>query len=177
MSKIHQINLLYDPLQDRALLRVNTSDACEIRFWLTRRFVQLLWPNLVKLFEHNEVVRRQPTPEVKREVLSFQHHGALEASNFKQPFAEKPNVNYPLGDAPLLVTKAKITRGADGRHLLVLCPANAQTVQIALTDTLLHSLCKLLADTANKAGWGLSLTVVAPSSQIGETERYPGTVH
>ena len=57
---IHQIQMAFDKLQDRILLRVSTSDQAEFRFWMTRRYTKLLWTMLIKMLE------RDPAAEIGR---------------------------------------------------------------------------------------------------------------
>ena len=49
--KLHQLKIDFNAEQDRLLMLVSTDDGAEVRMWLTRRFVKLLWPLLVKLAE------------------------------------------------------------------------------------------------------------------------------
>ena len=49
--RLHQLKVDYDAEQDRLLMMVATSESVELRLALTRRFVKLLWPLLVKLAE------------------------------------------------------------------------------------------------------------------------------
>jgi hypothetical protein len=41
---IHQLSVNHDERQDRLLLRLNTQDQQEFRFWLTRRMTLRLMP-------------------------------------------------------------------------------------------------------------------------------------
>ncbi|HEU4708141.1 MAG TPA: hypothetical protein VFS17_02420, partial [Methylophilaceae bacterium] len=43
---IQQLNLSYDKLEDRLLLRMGLADNTEIAVWLTRKMVKLMWPML-----------------------------------------------------------------------------------------------------------------------------------
>ena len=43
---IHQLSVTYDPLEDRVLLRVNTTTQEEVRVWLTRRMLTQMLPHL-----------------------------------------------------------------------------------------------------------------------------------
>ena len=49
--KLHQLKIDFNAEQDRLLMLVSTDDGAVVRMWLTRRFVKLLWPLLVKLAE------------------------------------------------------------------------------------------------------------------------------
>jgi len=46
--RLHQLKVEYEPEQDRLLMLVATNEGMELRLTLTRRFVKLLWPLLVK---------------------------------------------------------------------------------------------------------------------------------
>ncbi|MGI9134651.1 MAG: hypothetical protein ACR2I0_12055, partial [Rhodoferax sp.] len=41
---IHQLSVDYGEEQDRILFRLNTSEAQELRFWVTRRMLLKAWP-------------------------------------------------------------------------------------------------------------------------------------
>ncbi|HYD34123.1 MAG TPA: hypothetical protein VEA39_06080, partial [Methylophilaceae bacterium] len=43
---IQQLNLGYDGLEDRLLLRLGLADNTEIAVWLTRKMVKILWSML-----------------------------------------------------------------------------------------------------------------------------------
>ena len=154
MARLHQINLQFDPLQDRALLRLNTEEQAEFRFWLTRRFVKLLWPVLIRSLEANPEVERQSSPVGQQTVLSFQREQALGSSDFQTEYHGDAQT-FPAGETPRLVYKAELKPGPGKERTLGLYPKDGQGVQLALTEALLHSFCKLLAETVAKAAWDL----------------------
>ena len=84
MSRLHQIQLQFDPHQDRAVLRIRTTDQSEFLFWLTRRFVKLMWQVLIKIVEKDTQVSAQANPDNKQAVLAFQHEKAVQAGNRRQ---------------------------------------------------------------------------------------------
>ena len=47
--RLEQFSASYDSGQDRMLLRIRSNDDAEYRFWLTRRYLALLWPILMKM--------------------------------------------------------------------------------------------------------------------------------
>ena len=67
--QLNQVNIGYDPGQDRLLLRMSTSADVEYRLWLTRRVTKGLWPGLMQLVASSESVRRQAEPEAKQAVI------------------------------------------------------------------------------------------------------------
>jgi len=47
--QIHQLSISHDEVQDRWLVRLNTQDAQESRFWLIRRMPLRLLPSVLRL--------------------------------------------------------------------------------------------------------------------------------
>src|SRR4051812_45338641 len=104
---IHQIQIRYDQNEDRLLLRLTTTDDCEFRFWLTRRFTKRLWRVLVQMLEWDRAVTQQVDPATRREVLDLQHEGYAREADFRTQFAEGAPRQLVLGEAPLLIGKAQ----------------------------------------------------------------------
>ena len=159
MAKLSQINLQFHAAEDRLLLLIKTDDLAEYRFWLTRRFVKMMWPALVKRMSSNEVVQSQPDTSAKETVLSFQHEEAVSRSDFDTAYSREVNAT-PLGPEPLLVAKLNV-KIQNSQTTLCLHPVDGQGIEIGLTDMLLHSFCKLLSDAVAKAEWDVTLGVGA----------------
>jgi len=160
MSRIHQIQVQFDPVQDRCLLRFRTREQAEYCFWLTRRFAKALWPVLVGLLGSSAEVRHQRDDQTRAAVLSFQHESAISRSDFQTPY--EPAAQAPLGAAPLLLTRAVAKNTANGNHILSLQSSTGPGIDVALDSVLAHSLAKLIADAAQRADWGLPLTLGEP---------------
>jgi hypothetical protein len=156
MNQLHQIQLRFDPAQDRLILRVNTSGGDEFRFWLTRRLVRLLWPALIKALEADDLVRSQPDPAARQAVLAFQQDTAVSQSDFRSSFREEP-ASMPLGEAPVLVSRVQLAPGPSGSRVLRLSPARGPGAQIGLNQTALHAFCRLTLQAVEKAQWDLGL--------------------
>src|SRR5262245_12555043 len=103
---IHQIQIAIDEKEDRLLMRVSTTDSCEYRFWLTRRFVKQLWVLILKMVEWDKAVRQQFDKAMRQTVLEMQHEGYSKQGDYSKGFEEKPR-NYPLGEAPILLVSGK----------------------------------------------------------------------
>ena len=101
----------------------------------------------------------QPNPEVRKALLGMQHEKALQEVKFSKAAQQEPEREHPLGNAPMLVSKVRARRNDKGQTVLSLQPLQGNGVDLALGDTLLHGLMKLVQDTAVKAEWDLSLTV------------------
>lgn len=170
-ARIRQLNLAYVPLQDRILLRVNTNENTEFRMWFTRNFIRILWPELVNLLAADPQIQVQTNDHNKKAVLSFKHEQAVSQSNFSKKYNEEVNVR-PLGSVPLLVSALKIKPGRGGSSVMVFQSPRSQGIELVMDQDLLHSFCKLLQDTVNKADWDLHLSLGQTWEQeVGETHR------
>jgi len=153
--RLHQIRIDYHPAHDRLLLRVNTDDRAELRFWLTRRFVKGLWPALVKVAESVGAAQSQPDPTVRKAVLAFEHEKAVRQADFATPY-EAPT-NLPLGSEPLLVTRLRAHPDGRGNALIAMHPAQGRGMDLAMDAMLLHSFTRLLQDAVGRTDWDVRL--------------------
>jgi hypothetical protein len=158
--RLHQLTLDFIPEQDRLLLRVSTDNQLEMRLWLTRRALRLLWPLLVQMVRASPEVALQSSPEARDAIVGMQHERALSQANFARPFDELPR-EMPLGAEPILVTRMQTGRDENGNHILSLLPQQGQGVNLTLDNTLLHSVCKLLQNAVAKSDWDIVLELPA----------------
>jgi len=171
MSGINQIQMSFVPGEDRIMLRMNTMDGTGFQFWLTRRYVKLLWTVLLGMLAKDVQIAVQSSDAAKQEMLSFQHQEAAQKMDFSQDFQDQ-EIQQPLGDVPILLAKITVKDRPDGVQILCMHPEKGEGVELALNQTLLHSICKLLQDTVAKAEWdmdlaqSLSSTMAASPSEV-----------
>jgi len=158
---LHQIQFRFDPHEDRTLLRLTTTARQEFRFWVTRRYAKLLWAGLTGSAGRGAAV----PPALRETVIAFEQEAALEGADFQTRF-DDTDTNTPLGGAPVLLARLNCTRHDDGITSLAMHPLQGQGIEIRLDQTLLHSMLKLLAETALSAEWELS-TAIAPAKHSG----------
>src|SRR5436190_2425472 len=101
---IHQIQMKYSAQEDRILLRISSTERAEFRFWLTRRYVKLLWTILLKMLERDPSAAQHADENVRRTLLGFQHESAVQSANFAKPFEEDVS-SLPLGANPVLLSR------------------------------------------------------------------------
>ena len=159
MGQLHQMQIGFVPEQDRLLFRINTTgrQQQEFRFWLTRRYVRILWKallNMLKSRESSEVVQFKEEP-TKSAVLQLEHQEATSKADFQTPYQEA-NI-HPLGEDPILVSKVALKKTPNGGQQLSMHPSEGQGIDFNLDVKVLHSFCRLLADAAAKAEWDLNL--------------------
>jgi len=143
--QIRQLQVAFDSLQDRLLLRVATPADEEYRIWLTRRFLRDLWPHLAAL------LGKRAAP-----VAAVAEAAPAEAPSFEQPFADD-HATYPLGLTPLLTSEIKVDTLADGNFKLTFREGRERSFRLGLTPELLQMLCAMLRAGAEQAQWNLAL--------------------
>lgn len=159
---IHQLSVVYDEVQDRLLWRINTHEAQEYRFWMTRRLMLRLMPHLknhwVQAESRQAGLSTQPAA-TQHLMADFQRQAFLEKADFKQPFApaQAPSA-LPLGEAPMLVTEVQITPQAGQQVQMVLHhklpgATQVQSAQLMLGSELLQGLLHLSEAAMRQAEW------------------------
>ncbi len=161
-QRIHQIQVVFSPEEDRLQLKINTQGRTEFRFWLTRRFVKRLWPGLRQALE-SQVQLETADPVARAAMLSFVHQQAVSETDFSTQYQEVPN-ETPLGPLPVLVTQARIEPREQGGYRVGFHPQGSYGIEVAMDPKLLHSFCKLLTDAVGKTDWDLPLAF-SPAGQ------------
>ena len=174
--RLHQIKIDYVSEQDRLLMQLATRDEVEVRMWLTRRFVKLLWPLLVKLAEEaSPRIRTQPNPEARKALLNIEHEQAVSKANFAKPYDDSARAT-PLGAEPLLLARIQTGHDPNGHPVLAIHPTEGQGVTLTLDPVLLHSVCRLLQAAVKKSDWDMELKL--PGVEPQEThERERRTIN
>jgi len=174
--RLQQLKIDYQAGEDRLLMLLSTSDGAEVRMGLTRRFVKLLWPLLVKLAEESSPrISTQPDPEARRALLGIEHEQAVSRADFSRPY-EALERSTPLGAEPLLLARIQTGRDASGQPVLAMHPAEGQGVTLTLDAVLLHSVCRLLQAAVKKSDWDMELRL--PGSEPQEApERARRTIN
>lgn len=158
--RLHQLKLDFMPEHDRLLLRVSTDSQLEVRLWLTRRALRLMWPMLVQMVRSSPEAVLQSNPQARDALVGMQHEQAMSRADFAKPFEEVPR-EMPLGAEPILVARIQSNKDDNGNQILGLLPQQGQGIHLTLDNTLLHSLCKLVQNAVAKSDWDLVLELPA----------------
>ena len=161
MAERLQIKFEFNTIEDRLLLRISEReihDSCvEYRFWLTRRFVNVFIKAIDKLIGDDLATDLQVSPDAIDAMKKFQHEAALSKADFSTSYGADAENCTVFGEKPLLVTTLKIKKKSKGKYVLSLL--NNENVGMHLTASmdLIHSLQKMLLDSANNAAWNQPL--------------------
>jgi hypothetical protein len=175
--RLHQLKVDYDAEQDRLLMLVATNDGVEVRLTLTRRFVKLLWPLLVKLAEEaSPRIRTQANPEARKALLGLEHEHAVSKADFSKPYDATSHAT-PLGEKPLLLARIQTGHDRNGQPIVALHPSDGQGITLTFDSVLLHSLCRLLQAAVKKSDWDMELKLPGTEAQEGSDERAARTLN
>lgn len=159
MAGIKQINITYDSLEDRLLLRLTADEAegcAEYKIWLTRRYTGLLWQTLAQIVEAEIPGPGEGASDDREAMKQFRQEAALGNSDFSTPYKGEAE-RTPLGSLPLLVSRLQCQRQDENLHRLSLHNSAGIGINLTLNTILTHSLQKLLADSIQQAGWNRPL--------------------
>lgn len=169
---IHQLSVLHDERQDRLLLRLNTQDSQEFRFWLTRRMTQRFMPAIQQSTARLEAA--QPgvaaTDSASQQILTeLKRDAFLQKADFSTPF-ETQATQLPLGSEPMLITDAHLSILAKGGMEISFedktDPQQVRSCQLRLQVSLVHGMVHLIQQAADKAQWGLSAGVKTAETEV-----------
>ena len=152
-NALHQINISYDQVQDRLLLRMTNTGGQEFQYWLTRRFVGLLWQalgHIVDWFGKQQVGSDNTLNAVRKELVS-QH--ATEGADLDGSY--KGGTQVLTDTHPLLLTTINIRPIPPSLYLLQLEPMDGQAIDLRLDEKLVHVINHMLRQAATSAEWDM----------------------
>ena len=164
------------------MLRLNTQDRQEFRFWLTRRMTQRFIPAIDQSAARLEAA--QPgvtaTDTISQQILTeLKRDAFLQKADFATPFDTQASLR-PLGEEPMLITDAHLSIQSRGALAISFedksDPEQIKTCQLQLQVSLVHGMVHLMQQAAEKAQWGLSGTNIGvadrPMSSENEAPHY-----
>ncbi|MES9858876.1 MAG: hypothetical protein ABW166_20100 [Sedimenticola sp.] len=173
-NTLQQLNIQFDSIQDRLILRILSSDGNELRIWLTRRYTRLLLGVIDKIVHPTIGAEKAPHAE---EIKAFERDAALESGNFKEEYKADAAENFPLGESPTLASRIDYKKLGNGAVALTFGIQGGQNININLDISLLHALVKILKQGSTMAEWNLAASSLkeAGSSSLTSTNK-PDTI-
>ena len=164
MAERLQINLEYNTIEDRLLLRIsekeNHGGCVEYRFWLTRRFVFVFIKATDKIIEDGLAGDMQVSPDALDAMKKFQQEAALAKADFSTSYGADPGNCTLIGEAPFLVSILKVKKKSKNKYVFSLLTSENAGINIAADINLIHSLRKMLFASVENAGWNQPLSQV-----------------
>lgn len=143
-----QLQLVYDPAEDRLLLSLAVDDRT-VSFWLTRRMTALLWQALWR--RAGSALDGRASAAAREWLLSLQ----LDEVCQKHVLTHEPRMALKV--QPILATTVKFGSNETSGHALELTDLLGNGELLSLDDTSLYALIRLIDETAAATGWGLDL--------------------
>ncbi|HWU82956.1 MAG TPA: hypothetical protein VN063_05640 [Methylophilaceae bacterium] len=156
-ASIQQLNLGYDGVEDRLLLRLGLSDNTEVKIWLTRRMVKAVWGLLQSadllpvtapgMFaaRADEAPAQSPTEPTTQ--------SPVKRLDFTETYDDSRS---DLTEAPLLPRECRILALDNGQHVMELQTDGQMNLRIPMNQELIQALTNMLQITSKDAGWDLS---------------------
>ena len=177
-TAIQQINLTYNPEQDRLLMRIGLSDNTEVAVWLTYRVVRQIW---MLLQGDSKVVGNYPPQTMQADLASnpqeavkiFEQETKIAQSLQKLDFATayQPR-NQMRHDSILLATQCQIRTLENQANLLELTCSNGLNINMNLNQDFVLAVCNMLQIATKEAAWNLGMASVGSKP---EAPRQSGT--
>jgi hypothetical protein len=158
--------MLYQPEEDRILLRVNSTANEEFRFWITRRFALMLIRALAEHAESDPDISTQGSVEARQAVKDFKLEQALNKADFEKPFREE-QAEFPLGEQTRLAFRLTCSR-ADSVLVLGIHPKDGEGITMRIDRDLNSSITRLLLSAVQKAQWNLGQVTVTTAKIANE---------
>jgi hypothetical protein len=153
--RLHQLKVDYDASRTAADAG-GDERGVELRLALTRRFVKLLWPLLVKLAEEaSPRIRTQATPRRARRCSGLEHEHAVRRRISPSPTTRAQATRR--WRAPLLLARIQTGHDRNGQPVVALHPAQGRASRCRFDSVLLHSVCRLLQAAVKKSDWDMEL--------------------
>lgn len=173
MSQMHQIQMSYVSSEDRVLFRLNTKNRQEFRFWMTRRYTGILWRTLARVLNEAGKSAEDISPAPVQDELAksteqeIKHNEVVSQGDFDTAYQESSYL--PMGKAPTLLFSVGVKPGPSSQAMLCMHPEKGEGIELVLNEQIVHSLCKLIVDTAQKAEWNLDLSFGSGPNQGDES--------
>lgn len=143
---IHQLNLTYLPQEDRILLRINTNDAEEFRFLLTRRITLFLLQQMETHFSN--------LPSEVRASVPNNMGGIKDQNNVAESFIN--GETFPIGSDALLVQESQWTAKSINQEFhaeITLAIGAGRQISLMISEAILLPFFQMLTTLYQQVGW------------------------
>lgn len=146
-NQIKQIQAHYLPVEDRILLKIHTDEKQAFHAWLTRRYLKLLLPAL-----------QGQHPQTGETIFNADSslNSVEQASNspqFDQPYNAPEGAEFPLGEAPILLSKMTFKGFDTDFPQLILEPEEGSGIALSYQPEFVKALLTLIQQAMENADW------------------------
>ena len=194
---IKQINAAYLVNEDRILLRFNTPEEAEYRFWITRRIGLFMLVATTHLL--TKQLEQSHAPDTAKAIDAFEKEALVEASKIANATSNEyqSGIHFPLGAEPILVmdvscsllqnNATEVSKSAaltDGNHEIIsidfALPGGAN-LNLKLASTMVRAITLLLDQLRQQAGWGEAIIAIhndgKTAADLSENKSHSSALH
>lgn len=157
---IKQFSGEWVPVEDRILLRINTTAGEEYRFWFTRHILDGFLNGSQTLAV--QALMQHHSQEVAQAIQEFQQQSV--AQQLDHTTAYEPQEQKPLGEVPALITALRITIASQQTVVVDLETHLGKTVHLNLNEFLLTTMVSLLNKLQEQARWQIKSFISGQAS-------------
>ncbi|PKO93392.1 MAG: hypothetical protein CVU15_02265 [Betaproteobacteria bacterium HGW-Betaproteobacteria-1] len=157
-ASIQQINIAYNPVEDRLLLKIGFSDDVELAVWLTRRLVKSLW-QLLQMDEAVQGLVASDSITGGQVIQTADKPVGLQKLDFTSEYKPRQTINQ---HEILLARDCHLLKTASRQTSLELVCSNGQTIKLMLTQELTLALINMLQLVSKETAWELTMGLHAP---------------
>ena len=194
---IKQVNAAYLFNEDRILLRINTPEEAEYRFWITRRVAHFILAATTHLL--TKQLEKNHAPDAAKAIDTFEKEALVETSKLTNtsPAEYQSGIHFPLGAEPILVMNVSCSllqnnASEDGNSNAIggsnhepisidfALPGGAN-LNLKLASTMVRAITLLLDQLRQQAGWGESVLSIQndgkTSLDLNEKKSHSSALH
>jgi hypothetical protein len=194
---IKQINAAYLVNEDRILLRFNTPEEAEYRFWITRRVGLFILAATTHLL--TQKLEQMHTAETAKAIDAFEKEALVEASKIANSTATEyqSGTQFPLGSEPILVMDVSCSllqnNASDANNSSAITDSNNEIISIdfalpgganlnlKLASNMVRAITLLLDQLRQQAGWGDAVITIqnngSTAADLDEKKSHSSALH
>lgn len=194
---IKQLNASYLVNEDRILLRFNTPEEAEYRFWITRRVGLFMLVATTHLLAKQ--LEQSHAPETAKAIDAFEKEALVEASKIANsaPDEYQSGIHFPLGSEPILVMDVSCSllqnNVTDSSNSNAITSSNNEIISIdfalpgganlnlKLASNMVRAITLLLDQLRQQAGWGDAVFAIQNDSKtaadLNEKKSHSSALH
>lgn len=164
--ELHQIQVSYQDYEDRLLVKFSFAEPDmsearqEIKIWFTRRLALMFWPAILEALSKQVSLNMPGAAHASADILQMEHEASLskikQAGGFSTHYNSEA-LSWPMGEKPLLPDNIQFHFSTNQPMKIEFALSNGKAFEVGMSQSVVHSFCKLFQDAVEKADWGFVL--------------------
>ena len=151
-ERLYQMNVAYDPAEDRLIFRTSTTANREFLFLITNRMFKQIIELSNKIDDVTYGANQHKEESTKQVVREFHREETLKKADFTSKYVAEEVVLTPVFDSPVLLVKIEVQVNDMMLKVILIGKNNSKTV-FPMTKENFTALRHILEQGAKQAGW------------------------